>query len=123
MAKFSREKGKRGEREVVHILQAVVNEVYGEKAPRIQRNTLQSDKGGYDLVGLEDFAIEVKRHEKLNVKAWWKQTLRQAKGKFPVLFYRQNSVPWSVMYIDDGVVVVSNVESFTSLLKQYLMNK
>ena len=124
MSKFSREKGKRGEREVARIIQDVVNYVFGENAPRIQRNTLQSDKGGFDLVGLEDFAIEVKRHEKLNVKAWWKQTVRQAgKDKIPVLFYRQNNTPWSVMFIDDGSICISDVNTFTSLLKEYLIKK
>ena len=124
MSKFSREKGKRGEREVARIIQDVVNEVFGENAPRIQRNTLRSDKGGFDLVGLEDFAIEVKRHEKLNVKAWWKQTLRQAgKDKIPVLFYRQNNTPWSIMCIIDKQVRVLNQDSFVSLLKEYLQGK
>lgn len=124
MSKFSREKGKRGEREVARIIQDVVNEVFGENAPRIQRNTLQSDKGGFDLVGLEDFAIEVKRHEKLNVKAWWKQTVKQAgKDKLPILFYRQNNTPWSVMCIIDNEVCVLNKDSFVSLLKEHLQGK
>lgn len=124
MSKFSREKGKRGEREVARIIQDVVNEVFGENAPRIQRNTLQSDKGGFDLVGLEDFAIEVKRHEKLNVKAWWRQTVKQAgKDKLPVLFYRQNNTPWSVMCIIDNKVNVLNKDSFVSLLKEHLQGK
>lgn len=124
MSKFSREKGKRGEREVAKIIQKVVDEIYGENAPRIQRNTLQSDKGGFDLVGLEDFAIEVKRHEKLNLKSWWRQTVKQAgEDKFPVLFYRQNNVPWNVMFIDDGVIRISDVSTFTSLLKEYLIKK
>lgn len=124
MSKFSREKGKRGEREVAKIIQKVLDEIYGENAPRIQRNTLQSDKGGFDLVGLEDFAIEVKRHEKLNLKSWWRQTVRQAgEDKFPVLFYRQNNTPWSVMFIDDGSIRISDVNTFTSLLKEYLIKK
>ena len=124
MSKFSREKGKRGEREVARIIQDVVNDVFGENAPRIQRNTLQSDKGGFDLVGLEDFAIEVKRHEKLNVKAWWKQTVRQAgKDKIPVLFYRQNNTPWNIMCIKDEKVCVLNTDSFVSLLKEHLQGK
>lgn len=124
MSKFSREKGKRGEREVAKIIQKVLDEIYGENAPRIQRNTLQSDKGGFDLVGLEDFAIEVKRHEKLNLKSWWKQTVRQAgEDKFPVLFYRQNNTPWNIMFIDDGSIRISDVDTFTSLLKEYLIKK
>ena len=124
MSKFSREKGKRGEREVAKIIQKVLDEIYGENAPRIQRNTLQSDKGGFDLVGLEDFAIEVKRHEKLDIKSWWRQTVRQAgKDKFPILFYRQNNTPWNIMFIDDGSIRISDVNTFTSLLKEYLIKK
>lgn len=96
----SRNKGKRGEREIVHLLQPVLDEVY-EKNNRdkvvLQRNTLQSDRGGYDIVGLDWLAIEVKHQEANNVNTWWQQTVAQAKGQqMPVLFYRRNHAPWRV---------------------------
>lgn len=98
---MSRNKGKRGEREVIDILQPVVNKVFAElggEAPRLQRNTLQSDRGGYDLVGLAWFAPEVKRQESSGVSAWWAQCKAQAKpGQTPVLFYRKNGARWRVV--------------------------
>lgn len=97
---MSRNKGQRGEREVIDALQPVVNTVYrahDKDPPLLQRNTLQSDSGGYDIVGLPWFAPEVKYEEVFAVNAWWKQTLGQAKpGTVPVLFYRRNKVVWCV---------------------------
>lgn len=88
----SRNKGKRGEREVVRLLQPVVDSVYtslGLKAPILQRNTLQSDRGGFDIVGLEWLALEVKHHNKPQVAAWWTQTCAQAAdGQVPLLLWR-----------------------------------
>ena len=85
----------------------------------LQRNTLQSDRGGYDIVGLEDFAIEVKRVEKLNIKKWWEQTLRQTRpGQIPVLFYRQSYKPWFVKYTFDGEV--RELDVFLNFLRDYV---
>lgn len=103
MALNARSKGQRGEREIIDLLQPHVDEVsrYNNvEPPLLQRNTLQSDQGGYDIVGLPGFAFEVKRVEKDTpgaVKDWWAQTVRQAKnGEEPVLFFRMNGRPWSV---------------------------
>lgn len=94
----SRNKGKRGEREVVQLLQAVIDAIQTpSEKPRLQRNTLQSDGGGMDIVGLEGFALEVKYQETLNLEAWWRQTVDQAKGRLvPVLVYRKSRTPWRV---------------------------
>lgn len=109
--KSSLDKGKRGEREVVAMLQPIVDKVYAEfegmvdartghviRGVRLQRNTLQSDAGGFDIVGLEWLALEVKYQETLNVEAWWRQTCGQAKeGQLPVLLYRKSRVEWKAM--------------------------
>lgn len=99
--RMSRDKGARGEREVIQMLQPVVNEVYEAHdldPPQLKRNTLQSDGGGCDIAGLQWAAIEVKWHETLKVPAWWAQTLEQAGAdKVPVLMYRQNALHWQVM--------------------------
>lgn len=95
----SRNKGKRGEREIVHLLQPVIDEVYassGIPIPILQRNTIQSDRGGFDIVGLDWLAIEVKHQEQNNVNGWWTQTVQQAGKKMPVLFYRRNNAKWRV---------------------------
>jgi hypothetical protein len=103
--KMSREKGARGEREVYKILQPIVAECYtsrGLAPPLMQRNNNQSRAGGYDIVGLDWIAIEVKRREELAINTWWKQTLAQCKdNQEPVLFYRQNNQPWRVIMLVD----------------------
>ena len=97
----SRNKGKRGEREVVKLLQPMINEVYGYyelEPPKLERNQMQSNNGGYDIVGLDWLALEVKFQEQLNIKAFWKQTVAQAvKGQEPVLIYRKSRMKWRVM--------------------------
>lgn len=95
----SRSKGKRGEREVINkILQPIVIKEYckrGLKAPLIARNLQQSDKGGYDIIGLSWLAIEVKFVEKENIPSWWAQTLNQCgKGQIPILLYRKSRAKW-----------------------------
>ena len=87
----SRNKGKRGEREVVKILQQIVGD-QGEISRAATGYT------GYDIKGLDWLAIEVKFQETLNVNAWWQQTLDQAKDAelTPVLFYRKSRQPWTV---------------------------
>ncbi len=96
----SLQKGKRAEREIVKLLQPVLNKVTDELGMEeilIQRNTLQSHKGGYDLVGVSWMAPEVKMHETFSLPSWWRQTVEQCKaGQEAVLFYRKSHVKWRV---------------------------
>jgi 2,4-dienoyl-CoA reductase-like NADH-dependent reductase (Old Yellow Enzyme family) len=105
----SRNKGKRGEREVVKLLQPVVDRVFsarGLEVPVLYRNQNQSFQGGYDIDGIDWLALEVKRQEQLNINTWWKQTISQASpSEVPVLIYKQNHKPWKVImigYLDAG---------------------
>lgn len=102
MAKsFAQNKGSRAERAVIAILQPIVDKVRdarGLSRVKLQRNALQADGGGCDIAGLSWIAIEVKHHEKLQVKQWWEQCVRQAKeDQLPVLIYKQNAVKWKVV--------------------------
>ena len=103
MSKFSKNKGKRGEREVVLLLQEVVNRVYakyGVEPVKLERNLMQSHRGGYDIVGLPWLALEVKFVEQFQINQWWKQTVQQAgEGQEPVLFYRKSRVQWRVKMV------------------------
>jgi hypothetical protein len=94
------QKGKNAEREIVAMLQPILNDLFagvGRDAPVLQRNTLQSDTGGADLCGLSWLALEVKCCETFNLPAWWTQCAGQAKrNQTPVLFYRRNNVKWRV---------------------------
>jgi len=111
---FSQQKGKRGEREVVQLLQPVVTRVYldaGKEPPTLQRNTIQSHMGGFDLVGLDWLAPEVKRCETLNLNAWTEQCIGQAKvGQVPVLFFKQNNQKWRVMM--HSILVTGGASNF-----------
>ena len=90
--KKSRSKGQRGEREVASIL----NERLGLES---KRNLAQYQEGGFDLIGIPDYAIEVKRCEKISVEKWWDQSKEQAEevGLVPLLFYRKNNQEWKVV--------------------------
>lgn len=102
--RMSRNKGRRGEREIIDLLQPVVNEVYegnGRNPPKLKRNSMQSDGGGSDIAGLPWLALEIKYQEKTDsphvLASWWAQTLEQAEGeRDPVLFYRRNGAKWRV---------------------------
>lgn len=93
-----RQKGQRGEREASVLLQEwaePVTRAMGVSEIALHRNLDQSRVGGYDLLGLDWLALEVKRHENLQVSQWWKQTVRQANAdQIPFLMYRQNRTPW-----------------------------
>lgn len=88
----SRNKGAAGEREVAKI----IDDLLGVK---VERNLDQWRAGGYDLVGLAGWAIEVKRAKKPLLNQWWAQTVEQAKINElkPVLFYRLDNQKWRVV--------------------------
>ena len=99
--RFSRDKGKRAEREVVKLLQPVVTRAFIDayrEAPELERNLMQSNKGGCDIAGLEWLALEVKHHETVKLAEFWQQTKDQATAEqIPVLFYKSNRTKWRVM--------------------------
>lgn len=131
----SRNKGKRGEREIIAELQPVIDYAYSQmpptcgQPPRLQRNSLQSDGGGCDLHNMPHFAIEVKYVEQqnpANIKAWWQQAQEQATdGRQPVLIYRRNNEPWKVMMMGSignhrikaqPAIVTTDLEAFQWLV-------
>lgn len=99
-----RTKGAEGEREVVKLLEPLVQAALAEAGwdlgdkPVIQRNQNQSAVGGKDLTNTFGLAIEIKRQEQLSVNTWWAQCVRsaQALDEVPVLMYRQNGKRWRV---------------------------
>lgn len=121
--KSSRDKGGRGEREVLELLRPTVAKVYGRGKVELRRN---SNHGFYktsraDCAGLEWLSLEVKFHAHVipyKVKVWWKQTLEQTKpGQLPVLFYRGNNEEWSVRWRVGNRVVNSDVREFVKFFK------
>lgn len=100
----SRDKGGRGELEIIKLLQPIVTEVMeglGMVAVDLVKDTRQRyEKKRYDIFGLPWLAIEVKRHEKFtayNIKQWWNQVKEATKeGQIPMLCWRQNNGAWTV---------------------------
>lgn len=138
-----RTKGGDGEREVCKILNNLYLERMQTKQPEFtcedidlpfQRNQNQSAVGGSDITNDFLLCIEVKRHEALSVKSWWKQCLASAmrsKGSVPILMYRQNKKSWIVqMRLYDlspecpkhlgGMTVSISMDHFLEWLKFYL---
>lgn len=140
MGKMSRDKGARGEREIIDLLQPIANAVYaeaGQHAPQLKRtSSMQADGGGCDIAGIDWLALEVKRCETLHVAQWWQQCLKQAKsGQMPVLAYRRNSGQWcfkcyvcAIVGADSRVLLTTMdkanfVDYFALLLHFYLQRR
>ena len=89
---MSREKGKRGERELATLL----SDLTGRS---VTRRVRQHD-GDSDLIGLEPWSSEVKLQKVLALDTWWEQTVEQSSvvsiAPWPVLFWRRHgtSVWW-----------------------------
>lgn len=102
MGKLSRTKGAVGEREFCKLLFAEL-ERNGVDS-QLSRNLKQTRDGGYDIDGLDQFAIEIKRAKKSEVRAWWTQCVLQSyeSDRTPVLAYRLDRHQWRVrMHIND----------------------
>ena len=107
MGKMSRDKGKRGEREVAKLLKQ-----YGYDARRGQQYCGAS--GDADVVGLPGVHIEVKYVECLDVKKALEQAVSDArKGDIPAVFHKQNRKPLNViMRTQDFVKFLTGDEIF-----------
>jgi len=75
MGKFSRDKGARGERELIQELSALLGIEAG-------RNLNQTAVGGADCVEFPGISIEIKRCETLEIAAWWRQCVCNAGERF-----------------------------------------
>ena len=96
MGKMSREKGKRGEREVANILKE-----HGYDAKRGVQ--YQGSPDSPDVVGLPGVHIEVKRVEAFNLyKALEQSKDDSGDGEMPVVVHRKNGKDWvAVLSLED----------------------
>ena len=96
MSKFSRDKGKRGEREVALILRE-----HGFEARRGQQYC--GANGDADVVGVHGLHIEVKRTEKFRMYEALDQAINDAReDELPVVFTRKNNCDWvACLRLDD----------------------
>lgn len=98
MGAMQRRKGAAAEREVCKMLR-------DELGIDAKRNLSQTREGGHDLLNVLGYAVEVKHHARVNVKAAWQQACEQAKrvGLVPALFYKENFKGWRVRLPDPSV--------------------
>lgn len=84
-------KGKQGEREAADWLAKKF-----KLAIKPTRNLDQTRDGGFDLLGFEPLAVEVKRQETLSKRNWWLQVTSSVDEYYtvPVVMYRQNRKKW-----------------------------
>lgn len=96
MGKLSRNKGAAGEREFCKRLAGELQE-HGVDY-HLSRNLKQTRDGGYDIDGLDELAIEVKRAKKPALESWWTQCVIQSyqSKRIPVLAYRLDNQKWRV---------------------------
>lgn len=93
----ARNKGAAGERELAALLSEHLGFV-------VKRNLGQARDGADDLT-VQQFRIEVKRRERLEVDKWSEQVEACAQpGEVPVVAYRRNGQPWRVcLRLDDFI--------------------
>ncbi len=96
MSKFSRDKGKRGEREIALVLRE-----HGFEARRGQQYC--GANGDADVIGVPGLHIEVKRTEKFRMYEALDQARNDAReDELPVVFTRKNNCDWvACLRLDD----------------------
>ena len=95
----SKQKGKRGENELVRKLKE-----YGYNTRRSVQYNGKVDEGQADIVGLPYIHVEVKRVERLNIYDAIEQAKRDSKktDNLPAVFHRKNNCEWLVtMRLED----------------------
>lgn len=98
VGKYSKEKGKRGEREAVKLLKE-----YGFNAHRTAQYCGKSGLAA-DVVGLDGIALEIKNVERLNIDKAYAQCVRDSFEHFektneeliPVVMFKRNRVDFKV---------------------------
>ena len=133
----SRNKGARGELEVIAMLQPIVDKVCeetGHPSFVLRRNQDQRyAPKQYDLIGVPWVALEVKRVENQSgIGSWWRQTKEATKdGQIPILIYRPNHQKWKVrcrIPILAGITVIRatvnvDIETFLVWFEYFLKSK
>lgn len=114
MGKFSREKGKRGERRL-----AITLKNYGYDCRRGQQYC--GSHGDADVVGLPGIHIECKFVEDLNIKAALLQSINDAReNEIPVVMHKKSYEHWKVtMLSSDFKTMQRESEVFPKIIKKY----
>jgi Holliday junction resolvase len=129
----SRAKGASAEREFCKELAELLGDTLTEP---LKRNLEQTRKGGHDIVGLEGFAIEIKRYKVIkegDIVRFWAQAVDQAKrvDAEPVLAYREDfcswrvRIPWGFMMDEEwdedvDFTIELSLKAFATLVRERL---
>ena len=108
MGRASRDKGKKGERELASLLRE-----YGYDTRRgVQYNGAD---GSADVLGLDGVHIECKRVERLNIYEAMEQAIGDAReGEIPAVFHRRNRDYWKVtLRLEDFMEIYKVWETHT----------
>lgn len=113
IGKASRNKGKRGERELASLMRH-----YGYDTRRGAQNRGGPDSP--DVVGLPGIHAEVKRTEKLSLYDAVDQAKRdRGEGELPVVFHRRNDCYWvAIMPIEGFMAMYQEWEAGMALAKR-----
>lgn len=122
MGKLSREKGKRGEREVSQLFRE-----FGFEGRRGQQFKGTSDSPDVVVQAPVPLYVEVKRREALNVPATIEQARSEAPtGAYPVVFHRRDRTPWYVsMEASKFLLLLQQIENDRqkiSLMEQEMLD-
>ena len=135
MAKInSRAKGAAAERQFCKDLAEHLGDAMTEP---LKRNLEQTRKGGHDIVGLDGYAIEIKRYRVIkegDIARFWAQAVDQAKrvSSTPVLAYREDfcswrvRIPWGFMMDEEwdedvDFTIEVSLKAFASLIREQLI--
>lgn len=101
----SRAKGKSGERELIGELKKLLP---SEMTSELTRNLDQTRDGGHDILGLDGWALEVKRYAEVlpaDLDRFWKQACEQAArndNARPALCFREDRRAWrTVIHVSE----------------------
>lgn len=104
IGKKSRNKGKRRELELVHILR--------DQGFDVRRGYVFNNEP--DIVGLDGFHLEVKGVESLNVRKALKQSIEDSekrKDGMPIVVWKKSNEPWTVtLLLDDFLQIIRRCE-------------
>lgn len=104
MSARERNKGSRGEAEVVEMIRV--------HWPRATRNFASGAAGNGDIAhGPANTSIEVKRTERAEPWKWWEQAERDADGRMPVVAFRRSRAPWlAIVELDELLALLAHRE-------------
>ena len=102
----SKQKGKNGELEIVHIMKQ-----HGYDARRSVQYA--GANGDADVIGIPHLHLEVKRVERLNLYDAMAQSIHDAReGEIPVVMHRKNHCKWLItLHLDDFMEIYKEWEA------------